>query len=152
MSSSNLSAQADNIATYAEFFDWCKQKELQSDKQISIAFSRTPQTVRNWKKPGRDGAASAPPRHLYLACVGFEILETHPSAVAALTDGKNELWFQEWRQSRGLLTLETTGQAFGLTRQAIHNWDKRSRLPRWLPLACVGYDHVTTTSKDNSVN
>jgi hypothetical protein len=132
------------IPSYESFFAWCREKCLVTDRQIAEAFGRTPQTVRNWKRARKDGLGVAPPRHLSLACSGFEALQERPGEIERIVNDGAEYWFQNWRSRHGLGTLESTGSAFGLTRQAIHNWDKRERLPRWLPLTCLGYERVAS--------
>lgn len=125
------------MTSYEEFFVWCKSQGFRNDREIANAFGMTPQTVRNWRAKVRPGA-SAPPAYLSLACLGFEA--TRPAGGVAKPPEWSVEWFEAWRQHHNLQTLERTGGAFGLTRQAVHNWFKRKSLPRWLPLACLGYE------------
>lgn len=124
------------MKTFAEFFAWCEKNGLADDRSISNAFSCTHQTVHNWRS-GRSRMQNGVPRHVQLQTIGF----------AAAKSGKHSLppnagmaEFDAWRAERGMGSLEATGRAFGLTRQAIHNWVKRERLPRWIHLACLGHD------------
>lgn len=135
------------LASYQEFFDWCKRQGLESDRNIAQAFGRTPQTVRNWKKGRGEEGLSTPPLHLSLACRGYEASRRRTGALIPPFPEMSVGWFNMWRRSHGLDTLEATGVAFGLTRQAIHNWHKRGRLPRWLPLACLGFDEGASAAE-----
>jgi hypothetical protein len=126
------------IDSYGEFFEWCAQRDLLGERKIADAFCRTPQTVRNWKRGVGISRGGRPPLHLKLACAGLDA-ERH----AGKGDISKELsWeeFKEWKSMRNLKTYEDVGEAFGLTRQAIHNWHKRGTLPRWLSLVCRGFD------------
>jgi DNA-binding XRE family transcriptional regulator len=136
-----------DLSSYEHFFDWCRRQGLTSDRHVAAAFGRTPQTIRNWKK-GRS-LPSVPPSHLSLACVGYEESRRRTGELVPPFPEMTVTWFDMWRRSHGLDTLEATGEAFGLTRQAIHNWHKRDRLPRWLGLACLGYEHsIARAAKD----
>lgn len=129
-----------DLSSYQVFFQWCRSHGLQTDRQIATAFARTPQTIRNWKR-GQTGEQSVlPPLHLSLACKGYEFAHAHGTHRNDSSQEPSMSWFQNWRHHHGLDTLEATGDAFGLTRQAVHNWHKRGRLPRWLPMACLGYE------------
>ena len=128
------------MATYGEFFAWCGEQGLVTDRNVADAFGRTPQTVRNWKRSRARARDGKPPLHLSLACMGYEASRRRTGELIPPFPDMSIAWFDMWRRSHGLETLESTGDAFGLTRQAIHNWHKRGRLPRWLPLACLGYE------------
>lgn len=127
------------MTSYEEFFAWCESQGLKSDRLIATAFAMTPQTVRNWKARLRSGGG-APPVYLGLACLGYEASRRHHGDLVPPFPSMSLRWFEAWRRHHGLTTLERTGEAFGLTRQAVHNWFKRESLPRWLPLACLGYE------------
>lgn len=127
------------LKSYNDFFAWCAGHSLTSNQEISAAFGRTPQTVRNWRCNRTRSRLGVPPQHLSLACGGYAEARRQNAEVTPLPDVA-PVWFETWRRNHGLATLEATGLAFGLTRQAIHNWSKRGRLPRWLPLACLGYE------------
>jgi hypothetical protein len=130
--------------SYEEFFAWGEAQGLKSDKLIATAFGMTPQTVRNWKAKARnaapDGGVHTPPKWLSLACLGYEAARRNSGGDVPGLPTISVEWFEVWRRRHGLDTLERTGNAFGLTRQAIHNWFKRESLPHWLPLACIGYE------------
>ena len=130
------------MTSYEEFFAWCQRQGFRNDREIANAFGMTPQTVRNWKAKVRPGS-STPPVYLSLACLGFEATRPAGGGVAKPPEWGVE-WFEAWRHHHNLQTLERTGGAFGLTRQAVHNWFKRKSLPRWLPLACIGYERRTS--------
>jgi hypothetical protein len=138
-----------DITSYKAFFDWCRVQGLESDRHIAAAFGRTPQTVRNWKR-NQEAASASPPLHLTLACKGYEASRRSSGELVPPFPEMTVGWFSMWRQNHGLSTLESTGEAFGLTRQAIHNWHKRHRLPRWLPLACLGYEESSRSGKIRS--
>jgi len=129
--------------SYQKFFSWCDRQGLKADREIAEAFGMTPQTVRNWKHRLEAGEG-VPPTYLGLACVGFESARSTGNGEVPRLEPMTVDFFKTWREHRGLETLESTGGAFGLTRQAIHNWFKRDRLPRWLPLACLGYEVRTS--------
>lgn len=131
--------QSGNLPSYEAFFEWCERQGLAGDRRVSEAFGRTPQTVRNWKRNVSGATGAIPPLHLSLSCLGHEVSK-RDGISGPLPEEISLVWFQEWRKGAGLETLEATGEAFGLTRQAIHNWHKRRRLPKWLPLACLGYE------------
>ena len=125
------------MQTFAEFFTWCTANELSDDRAISQALSCTHQTVHNWRT-GRSRGARGLPRHVYLQTLGFEARQTETPG--GLSVASSIAAFDAWRAERGLESLEKTGIAFGMTRQAIHNWVRRERLPRWIELASLGYD------------
>ncbi len=125
--------------TYEQFFAWCASQGLKNDRLIAAAFGMTPQTVRNWKQRLKSGDG-VPPAYLVLACAGYESARGQSGEVVPAFPQMTADWFEAWREHHHLETLERTGGAFGLTRQAIHNWFKRESLPRWLPLACLGYE------------
>ena len=135
-----------DLPSYAAFFEWCATNGLTSDRLVASAFGRTPQTVRNWKRALTRSPAPVPPLHLSLSCEGYEAARRSTEATVPDFAEPTVGWFQTWRLVHGLDTLEATGDAFGLTRQAIHNWHKRRRLPRWLPLACLGFEERKTPS------
>lgn len=130
-----------------EFFAWCHDMGLASNGAIADAFRMSAQTVRNWRgKGGKDGAWQVP-RWTALACLGLEALREDPSIELPREMGLRA--FARFQKRNGLKTYERTGLAFGLTRQAVHNWfqDKR-RFPHWVPLACLGYERWRKTSTD----
>jgi hypothetical protein len=122
--------------TRDEFFTWCSRRKLSENTPISAVFCVSSQTIRNWRKRG-DGEAM--PAWVPLACDGYD----------ALTDGDGGLpilpkvtvsWLSDWQKRHSLETYEDTAGVFDLTRQAVHNWFKRGRFPRWLAIACAGHD------------
>lgn len=119
--------------SYGEFFASCAARGLRTDREIACAFRRTQQTITNWRALVAHGAR--PPRHLGLEVAGYDLVqagaaEPRPGIAA----------FKAWQNKLGLGTLEAVGGVFGCTRQAVHNWFSRERLPRWLPLACMGHE------------
>jgi hypothetical protein len=121
------------MQTYGDFFTWCASRGLVSNRAISQALFRTPQTIQNWRVKMEQG--EAPPKHLSLECAGFDAVK---AGCAMPSPGIAS--FKTWQNAHGLKTLETVGSVFGHTRQAVHNWFAREKLPRWLQLACVGYE------------
>lgn len=119
---------------------------MRTDGDIARVFSKTPQTIRNWKrkhKVAQENGRSAPiPHWLALAKRGYEIDCKRPNRRLKKEIEKNGLeWFAVWRKKYGLTTLDKAGAAFGITRQAVHNWvSHRERLPTWIYLACLAYE------------
>lgn len=138
-----------DLKSFGDFFVWCAGQGLTGNQEISAAFGRTPQTVRNWRCKRTRSRLGVPPRHLGLACAGYAEARRQTGQVAPLPEVALA-WFDSWRVNHGLATLEATGVAFGLTRQAIHNWSKRGRLPRWLPLACLGYETEKSAAAEST--
>lgn len=128
--------------SYEDFFSWCELQGLISDREIAYSFSRTPQTVRNWKRSRVEHGNGAPPKHLALECEGYEF--SRRGGRVPSPPKVNLEWFNTWCAANGLDTLESTGDAFGITRQAVHNWRNRGRLPKWLQLASIGYEQRKT--------
>lgn len=120
------------------FFAWCEAHGLTRNQDISEAFRVSSQTIRNWhrKKPSELLPAWVP-----LACLAVEALasgETKPSRAAPMTVAR----LSDWQSRHGFRTYDDTAGVFSVTRQAVHNWYKRQRFPKWLSLACLGYDIV----------
>jgi len=121
--------------TRDEFFSWCETRGLRENSTIAAVFNISIQTVRNWRK--KEGNAPLPP-WLELACEGFDAISAVGGAPALppITIG----WLTAWQARHSLKTYEDTGRVFSIKRQAVHNWYKRGRFPKWLALACAGYD------------
>lgn len=133
-----------------EFFAWCHDMDLRSNGAIAKAFRLSTQTVRNWrtKRGGPDGAWEVP-RWAVLACRGLEALREDPAI--ELPREMSLRAFARFQKRNGLATYVRTGRAFGLTRQAVHNWFQEGRrFPHWVPLACLGYERVRRTSGEAS--
>ncbi|MFC4236209.1 hypothetical protein ACFOY8_13415 [Thalassospira xianhensis] len=132
------------IKTYGDFFAWCEKQGLKSDRLISVAFHITPQSVRNWKAKNSQYLAgdtkAVPPIWLELSCLGFEAARRHSPEIMPSFPAASLAWFDVWRAQHRLNTLELTSSTFGITRQAVHNWYHRNKTPRWLPMACRGYE------------
>lgn len=120
--------------TRDEFFTWCDEREISGNSAIATVFSLSSQTIRNWRQ--RDGDFVMPP-WIRLSCLGFDTLaKDGPPALPRITVG----WFTTWQRRNHLKTYYDTARIFGLRRQAVHNWFKRDKLPKWLALACAGHD------------
>ncbi len=104
---------------------------------MARAFGRTVQTVDNWRK-GRSRAGGVP-RHLILCCEGYEAMRRDTGMVEPAQAPLTPMLFEMWRSHHGLGTLESVARVFGVTRQAVHNWQTRRNYPRWLNMACHGY-------------
>lgn len=134
------------MKSYDEFFAWCDRQGLKTDRLIALAFGMTPQTVRNWKALRKD-KRRVPKAWLELACLGYEMARAVSEELIPPFPLVSSEWFDIWRREHGQSTLEHTGHAFGVTRQAVHNWRIRKRLPRWLPIACVGFQRKALESR-----
>jgi hypothetical protein len=132
----------EKIKSYDDFFIWCRSHGLHNDKIIAIAFGITPQTIRNWRIKLNSEVKESPPEYLNLICIGYECCKAKTGEIVPAFPRMTMELFEEWRVIYKLDTLEDTGKVFGRTRQAIHNWKKRFSLPRWLPLACIGYEII----------
>lgn len=142
---------ANKNMSFGEFFTWCEGFGLTKDRSIAQAFRLTPQTVMNWRKGKSRAQYIVLPIHLLLMCRGYEAIRRDSGHVMPEIPTMTIGMFDIWRQYYGLTTLETAGHSFGMTRQAIHNWNTRRRLPKWLPLACYGYSEMLTEWKTVSV-
>lgn len=110
------------------FFDWCSGKGYVTNLQIADALNISTQTVRNWKR--LDDDARLPIWVLY-AC---EAIDTEIKVDSMDIDS-----FKSWQKTHDLLTYESTGGVFGISRQAVHQWFRRGRFPKWISLACAGF-------------
>ena len=123
----------------SEFFAWCARHDLNTTKDIVTVIPVSGQTVRNWAKKLADGDEMKP--WVGYACAYFdrtagEKAKLAPSDVPQMTVSE----LKEWQAGHGLSTYKATGDIFGIERQAVHNWHKRGKFPRWLGLACKGFD------------
>lgn len=125
------------IKTYKDFFEWCEARNLVSDKAIAATFLVTQQTVRNWRK--KTGDADEVQYWMILASLGYDFARQRSEHIPGTLNMPLE-WFTKWRTKHGLETFSQTGKAFGVTRQAVHAWYQRERLPRWIVLGCLGYE------------
>jgi len=122
------------VMTRDEFFTWCEERNICGNSAISTVFSPSSQTIRNWRQRSGDFKM---PTWLSLACEGFDTLASDgPPILPKITIG----WFTTWQRRNYLKTYYDTSRIFGLKRQAVHNWFKRGRFPKWLALACAGHD------------
>jgi hypothetical protein len=123
----------------SEFFDWCVRHHLETTRDIVAIIPVSGQTVRNWMKKLPDDDDLAPwvayACHYYDVTAG-ETGDLAPSAIPSMTVSE----LKEWQTGHGFKTYKATGDIFGIKRQAVHNWHKRGKFPRWLALACAGYD------------
>lgn len=119
----------------AEFFLWCEDRSLNKNGEISRLFRLSSQTVRNWRKKEDDETL---PIWVNWACAALDTEEQRDlaSEIAQMTVEN----LATWQRSHFFKTLDDTAGVFGIERQAVHNWYKRGRFPRWLSLACAGYD------------
>jgi len=118
-----------------DFFLWCDQRELRSNPEIAAAFRVSSQTIRNWQ---RKEEADQMPAWIPLACLAIETVAAGEPVPVAETMTVARL--SEWQGRHRFKTYEDTACVFQIKRQAVHNWYKRQRFPKWLPLACLGYD------------
>lgn len=118
-----------------EFFKWCEDRGLTKNGEIARLFRLSSQTVRNWRKKDEDELL---PIWVSLACEALNSDEQRESAVKLEQMTVEKL--SSWQRRNGFKTLDDTAGVFGIERQAVHNWYKRGRFPRWLSLACPGYD------------
>jgi hypothetical protein len=130
--------------TRDEFFAWCEVRGIEGNSAISTVFSPSSQTIRNWRQRQGDFVM---PTWLTLACNGFDTLSNDgPPILPKVTIG----WFTSWQRRNHFKTYYDTSRIFGLKRQAVHNWFKRGRFPKWLALACAGHDvRVSAVSLDS---
>lgn len=118
------------------FFAWCEEHELSRNQDISEAFRVSSQTIRNWY---RKGSSDPLPAWVPLACYAVEALangSAKPRQAAPMTVSR----LSEWQSRHGFRTYDDTAGVFAIKRQAVHNWYKRQRFPKWLALACLGHD------------
>lgn len=123
----------------SEFFEWCARHHLQTTRDIVAIIPVSGQTVRNWQKKQADDEGLAP--WVSFACLFYdhtygETAELEPANLPTVTFAD----LKSWQISHDFKTYKATGDVFGIERQAVHNWHKRGKLPRWLGLACAGYD------------
>jgi len=119
-----------------EFFKWCEERNLIRNGEIAELFRLSSQTVRNWRKKEDD---SMLPAWVSWACI---VLDTEEQREASLKIPQMSVErLSKWQRRHGFKTLDDTAGVFYIERQAVHNWYKRGRFPRWLSLACIGYDH-----------
>lgn len=128
--------------TLEEFFPWCATLGLVDNKDISRAFGRTPQTIENWRRGHSRSGMPRIPAHLTLSCVGYEALRRETGMFMPSDPPLTATMFRIWCSYYGLRTLSSVAEVFGVTRQAVHNWGVRGRLPKWLNMACHGHAHI----------
>lgn len=118
-----------------DFFKWCSDRELTKNGEIADLFRLSSQTIRNWRKKEDDALL---PQWISWACIALDDEERREYAVQIPQMTVEEL--SKWQRRHGFKTLDATAGVFSIERQAVHNWYKRGRFPRWLSLACNGYD------------
>lgn len=119
-----------------EFFAWCAERGLARSQDISAAFRVSSQTIRNWdRKPD----SSPMPAWVPLACAAIDGLAAGTVSAAELAP-MTVTRLSKWQSRHRFRTYDDTAAVFSIKRQAVHNWYKRQSLPRWLSLACAGYD------------
>lgn len=119
-----------------EFFAWCEANGLDRNQDISAAFRVSSQTIRNWRKKEPKSKMTA---WVPFACAALEAATAGtiaPKSLERITVSR----LSEWQVRHRFKTYDDTAAVFSVTRQAVHNWYKRQRFPKWLALACVGYD------------
>lgn len=120
----------------SKFFGWCATRGLAGNPDISRTVRVSSQTIRNWSKKPDDAILGG---HLSLTCVALDRLAEDgldPSGIPEMTAES----FKAWMIKHGFSTYEAAADAFGMTRQGVHNWFSRNSFPRWLALATLGYD------------
>ncbi len=120
---------------YSDFFKFCEEKGMVDDKSIACYFYVTKQTVKNWRKNAIAGKKM--PNWMRLKLSGYQYAHKDGYQPYCLMPIQ---WFEQWRERHNLKTLQQTGEVFGVTRQAVHSWGIRGRLPRWITLSCIGYE------------
>lgn len=128
------------------FFLWCDRRELRRNPEIALAFRVSSQTIRNWQ---RKDDSEPMPAWIPLACVALDTVAAGAASEDRL-DGMTVARLSEWQGRHKFRTYEDTANVFQIKRQAVHNWYKRQRFPKWLPLACLGFDIVGTGSLKDS--
>ncbi len=108
------------------FEKWCEENSYLTNSSIANAFLVSAQTVRNWKRLKR-----------VPAWVSFAII-TLENEMSPMSLTISE--FKSWQNRNSLSTYESTARVFSLKRQAVHQWFQRGSLPKWLSLACPGYE------------
>lgn len=154
------------ILNKSEFFSWCARHGLKETSDVVSVIPVSGQTVRNWTNKLGDDEELAP--WVYFATRYYDetggrdadlrgyresyLLEhglPDPRDSAGDDDEDGYDFFlprmtvselKDWQHRHGFTTYKATGDVFGIKRQAVHNWFKRDRFPRWLSIACAGYD------------
>lgn len=146
------------ILKKSEFFSWCARHGLKETSDVVAVIPVSGQTVRNWMNKRKDDDELAP--WVYFATRFYDIkmgAEADLKGVrldSAGDEGKDSAQhlpppllpamsvsdLKDWQHRHGFTTYKATGDVFGIKRQAVHNWFKRDSFPRWLSIACAGYD------------
>lgn len=133
--------------TYRDFFEFCKNIGLKSHAVIAEFFLVNEQTINNWKKRAKDGTGDISqtlPGWVPYSCYAITRLgsdiQVHCSHYMTGFPNMSIDWFKEWQNRHTLTTYQSTGDVFGVSRQAVHNWFCRNRFPKWISLSCIGYD------------
>ncbi|WP_327210697.1 hypothetical protein [Rhizobium leguminosarum] len=141
------------ILKKSEFFSWCLRHGLKETSDVVAVIPVSGQTVRNWMNKRKDEEELAPwvyfATRYYDEAVGRDA-DLRGYRESAGGDSKDSSLFvlppmsvpelKDWQYRHGFGTYKATGDVFGIKRQAVHNWFKRDRFPRWLSIACAGYD------------
>jgi DNA-binding transcriptional regulator YiaG len=118
-----------------EFFSWAQSRGLNDAKAIANAMGVSNQTIRNWK------SADELPGWVSYACVTYDRSKENPEvSVPTMTF----VDFERWKNRNGMSGYPDVARTFNITRQAVHNWFKRKKLPRYIARACVGFEIVKT--------
>ena len=86
------------MKTYDEFFNWCEESRLKTDREIANALRTTNQTIKNWKKNHKGHERI--PQHLILVAEGYDYINKNDKKNTYL-DMSNT-----WFESLGLVNLE----------------------------------------------
>lgn len=125
-----------------DFFQWCKERNLNTDNEISSFFNVTNQTLKNWKKYDDNKKM----RHwIAIVCEGHDLIIKKGCNLnrEEMTIAK----FNLWRDKNSIETYNESGLIFDIKRQAIHNWFKRGKIPKWLSLTCNAFDIIKENKK-----
>jgi hypothetical protein len=124
--------------TKEEFFAWCDRQGLKTNPAIANAIGVSSQTIRNWRE------APGIPGWVRYATIWWESAKHDPAKRVATEMTAQE--FIEWQSRNKFDTYQSVGDVLLLTRQAVHNWIRRKRFPRYVRIACAGYEITTKTA------
>lgn len=130
--------------TKADFLDWCQKRGLSRPQLIARKFLVSEQTIRNWERDARQSSLALTDHWVVLAVAFYDAqLGTASSFDELDIQPPSSMTFNglhRWQNKHRLKTYQDTADIFDIKRQAVHNWHVRGNLPRWLPLACKGFN------------